>query len=106
MSEVRKFKKKPVIIEAMFLDADDTPIGGGVSANDLAHARIAGWMFSNGFRQFAVHGDEAPYGLAIWTLEGDMVANPGDWIIRGAQGEFYPCKPDIFSATYEEVSGQ
>jgi hypothetical protein len=36
----------------------------------------------------------------IWTLEGAMAAQPGDWIIRGVKGEIYPCKPDIFAATY------
>lgn len=39
------------------------------------------------------------------TLEGNMLASKGDWIIRGVQGEFYPCKPDIFAATYELVEG-
>jgi len=47
-------------------------------------------------------------GLVVWgripTLEGDMRADLGDWIIRGVQGEFYPCKPDIFEATYERVT--
>ncbi len=45
---------------------------------------------------------EAPYAtyIVIKTLEGNMLASPGDWIIRGVQGEFYPCKPDIFAATY------
>jgi hypothetical protein len=42
--------------------------------------------------------------LAIRTLEGDMIVSPGDWVIRGVKGEFYPCKPDIFAATYEPVS--
>jgi hypothetical protein len=41
--------------------------------------------------------------LTISTLEGKMVALPGDWIIRGVKGEFYPCRPDIFAATYEPV---
>lgn len=41
--------------------------------------------------------------LTIPTLEGDMVAQDGDWIIRGVKGELYPCKPDIFEATYELV---
>jgi len=41
--------------------------------------------------------------LIIHTLEGDMKANVGDWIIKGVNGEFYPCKPDIFEKTYEEV---
>lgn len=42
--------------------------------------------------------------LIIPTLEGDHEAKPGDWIIRGVKGELYPCKPDIFAATYDEVS--
>jgi hypothetical protein len=42
--------------------------------------------------------------VVIRTLEGDMRAEPDDWIIRGVRGELYPCKPDIFAATYEEVS--
>lgn len=41
--------------------------------------------------------------VIISTLEGDMVANVGDWIITGVKGEQYPCKPDIFTATYELV---
>jgi hypothetical protein len=43
-------------------------------------------------------------GIKIDTLEGTMVANIGDWIIKGVHGEFYPCKPEIFSQTYEFVS--
>ena len=39
--------------------------------------------------------------VVITTLEGEMTASPGDWIIKGVKGEFYPCKPDIFEATYE-----
>lgn len=42
-------------------------------------------------------------GGVILTLEGEMAFGPGDWIIRGVMGEFYPCKPDIFAATYEPV---
>lgn len=41
--------------------------------------------------------------LLIKTLEGEMMADPGDWIIKGIKGELYPCKPDIFAATYEPV---
>jgi hypothetical protein len=50
------------------------------------------------------HDEHDCYDDAEWmiqTLEGDMWARPGDWIIKGVQGEFYPCKPDIFEATYE-----
>lgn len=44
--------------------------------------------------------------VVINTLEGDMIANPGDWIITGIKGERYPCKPDIFQRTYESVEEQ
>lgn len=47
--------------------------------------------------------DPATGFMLIATLEGIMQAKPGDWIIRGLQGEFYPCKPDIFTTSYEEV---
>lgn len=95
-----KYRKKPVVIEAMRLHAE---IGESdfLDPNTRAHAEIAGWMMGHGFKSFKVHGERRPYGLAIETLEGVMVADPGDWIIRGEQGEFYPCKPYIFEATYE-----
>lgn len=51
----------------------------------------------------AYQTDEEVY---IETLEGVMKANPGDWIIRGVRGELYPCKPDVFAATYEAVGGK
>lgn len=44
---------------------------------------------------------DIPEGIYIATLEGEMRADPGDWIIKGVHGEFYPCKPNIFDATYE-----
>ena len=72
-----KFRKKPVVIEAMLLDPDD-----------LSIATVSGWMLAHGCDNF----------------KGTMWAQPGDWIIKGVQGEFYPCKPDIFEATYEQVS--
>jgi hypothetical protein len=43
--------------------------------------------------------------MQIVTREGEMTANPGDWIITGVAGEQYPCKPDIFARTYERVNG-
>jgi hypothetical protein len=49
---------------------------------------------------------EVPHGDAwIKTLEGTMTVSPGDWVITGVKGEKYPCKPDIFAATYEPVDG-
>lgn len=50
-----------------------------------------------------IKGVKEPFEMIIHTLEGDMQANIGDFIIRGVNGEFYPCKPDIFEKTYERV---
>lgn len=84
-----KFRKKPVVIEAFRLP------GVGEDPDDfIAWADEVGLAFLSDY-------DE---GIAIETLEGTMRADPGDWIIRGVKGEFYPCKPDIFAATYEAVS--
>lgn len=96
-----KFRKKPVEIEAMQVSAETT--GATLDPNSRSIAEISGWILGNGFRGFKVHGDGTPFGIAIETLEGIMVASPGDWIIKDVQGEFYPCKPDIFEATYEAV---
>lgn len=81
------YRKKPVTIEAIPWD------GTVYHANDIIK-----WM-GDGF----LIGPDSDLAIEIPTLEGIMKANPGDWIIRGVQGEFYPCKPDIFAATYEEV---
>ncbi|HEY9818205.1 MAG TPA: hypothetical protein V6D20_20730 [Candidatus Obscuribacterales bacterium] len=94
MSEVKRFRKKPVIIEAMLWDGtaeDATPVINWV----LDYDGTATWR-----DRFEPSGNC----IRISTLEGVMTASPGDWIIRGVQGEFYPCKPDIFAATYEEVT--
>jgi hypothetical protein len=77
-----KYRKKPVVIEARLL-------------SEATQDDIAKW--SNAWK--LVGG-----GLSIKTLEGMMEATPGDYIIQGVKGEFYPCKPDIFAATYEPVS--
>jgi hypothetical protein len=87
----QRFRKKPVEIQAAQI------------TDDLSIAGIIGWAAAHGVHP-VVHGDERPFGLTIPTLEGDMIASPGDWIIRGVHGEFYPCKPDIFEATYEAVT--
>ncbi|WP_219085646.1 hypothetical protein [Microbacterium resistens] len=103
MSGPQKFRKKPVEIEAMELTEGTGETLDGLTANDMAHAALAGWMLGHGFTDFRVDGDHSPFGLVIRTLEGEMRADPGDWIIRGVQGEFYPCKPDIFHASYERL---
>jgi len=80
-----KYRKKPVVIEAWCVESNiggmpkwlTDALGNGVSISSIGPV------------------------VTIDTLEGKMTARPGDWIIRGVKGELYPCKPDIFAATYE-----
>ena len=85
-----KFRKKPVVIDAVQWDE---------SLRTLRELESAGmrWMRYDGHRD----DPDKCVNLRIHTLEGTMDVNPGDWIIKGVKGEFYPCKPDIFEATYE-----
>ncbi len=89
------FRKKPVEIEARQF------LGERISGGEIVEWANAEWNKDP-------CGDPPTtyyYGdLTIRTLEGDMTARNGDWIIRGVEGEFYPCKPSIFEATYEPVS--
>lgn len=82
-----RFRKKPVEIEARQID----------SADYDGMCEIVAWC---GGRAVDFHDDAV---LAIDTLEGTMLASPGDWIIKGVAGEFYPCKRDIFEATYDAI---
>jgi len=90
-----RFRKKPVVIEA-------------VQYNGLNHEEIekfVGKELEKDYRDVAYQaGAGAPVLiLMIPTLESPHEATPGDWIIKGVNGEFYPCKPDIFEKTYESV---
>jgi len=89
-----KFRKKPVVIEAR-------QVGDNVRDMTLT-ARWAGGRFASVYVG-DVWSDEMSGVVEIPTLEGVMRASPGDWIIKGVNGEFYPCKPDIFEKTYEPV---
>ena len=80
-----KFRKKPVVIDA-----------------ERFFPEPAKWE-NEMFMEFPVQHDKKGYFLIIPTLEGNHRANEGDWIITGVKGEKYPCKPDIFEATYEKV---
>lgn len=101
-----KFRKKPVVIEAhqfAFLDADkaNKPEFEGPPPEWLREAQRLPYGAEGSVTVGAdVEGKPA---LLIHTLEGDHICSPGDWIIRGVKGELYPCKPDIFAATYEAV---
>jgi hypothetical protein len=81
-----RYRKKPVEIEATRLTTD-------------SFRRIIEWLNAERVN-FEVQPNNA---ISIITLEGAMLAAQGDWIIKGIKGEFYPCKPDIFNATYEKV---
>ncbi len=94
MSESKpcKFRKKPVVIEAVQWHPDKTP-------GDFRRGRY--YNYRLGVDRFGVEYTVLEVGLR--TLEGFMHIKPGDWIITGVKGERYPCKPDIFEATYEPV---
>lgn len=87
-----KYKKKPVVIEAIQYDGEWKPIIDWLT--DDVH-----FVLQFMTRPPIVRNHEGF--LEITTLEGVMTAQPGDWIICGVKGEFYPCKDDIFQATYE-----
>lgn len=96
-----RYRKKPVEIEAVQWDGT---ADGATRIIDwiLSSGATATYTCSNPDRCSETHGD-TPHSISIRTLEGDMRADLRDWIIKGVQGEFYPCKPDIFAATYEAV---
>lgn len=86
---VRRYRKRPVVIEAVQFTGDNffevaAFIGHGPDVLDNPELKTT----------------DAP---VIRTLEGEMRASPGDYIIRGVKGECYPCKPDVFAATYEVI---
>ncbi|GAB2620219.1 hypothetical protein [Novilysobacter erysipheiresistens] len=98
-----RYRKKPVVIEAMQFDGTADSAGAicrWANADDAAKGHDDPTV------SFITRDDQPgkAFDMLIWTLEGDMTASPGDWIIRGVQGEHYPCKPDIFSATYEPAA--
>ena len=86
-----KYRKRPVEIEA---------IQFGVS---VQRGEAWKWAREMGCENLQAGTDEKGHFLLIDTLEGEMRCDEGDWIIKGVNGEFYPCKPDIFEATYEAV---
>jgi hypothetical protein len=92
-----RYRKKPVVIEAWPVDeinrAFVTDHWEGLPDCIREAYGEGGWVpgaLKDGVR-----------GIYVPTLEGSLFAAPGDWIIRGVRGEFYPCKPDVFEATYE-----
>lgn len=79
---IKKYKKKPVEVEALEWTGSNVSEVCGFVGKDVAHLLVLGELY-------------------IETLEGTHHATVGDFIIKGVKGEFYPCKPDIFKKTYE-----
>ena len=88
-----KFRKKPVVIEAVRYDGT---LDGATN--------IYAWINGKPHGPYYQLENITDGYMTIKTLEGTMRASPGDWIIKGVKNEFYPCKPDIFEATYEPVT--
>ena len=90
-----KYRKKPIVIEAFRWT-------GGIDQTEDPEWAVT--AIKSGVIDFAKHGTP-DCRMVITTLEGAMEATPGDYIIQRVKGELYPCKPDIFEMTYEEVVG-
>lgn len=84
-----KFRKKPVVIEAIQLTSEN-------------FWEVYRWIDTDGSAGEWCRDDDECY-ITIKTLEGKIKAQENDWIIKGVSGEFYPCKPDIFQLTYDAV---
>jgi hypothetical protein len=93
-----KFRKKPVVIEAMQYTGENLR-----EALDFTGKHPSWDKWFKSFEEYATFVANDSHVFKIKTLEGTMAAEPGDWIIRGVNGEHYPCKPDIFEKTYEAV---
>jgi hypothetical protein len=91
---ITKYRKKPIIIDAIIWDG--TNLKEIISFTGL-HESASKWTWDEYAEVVKTQG------LKIFTLEGSHMASIGDYIIRGVAGEFYPCKSDIFGATYELV---
>ena len=90
--QIRRYRKKPTEIEAVRFTTNNEP-------GDVEMHAIVSWICE--------HGGNAHHNgtdIFVHTLEGTMRADVGDYIIRGVKGEFYPCKPDIFTQLHEEVA--
>ena len=88
-----KYRKKPVIIDAVKFKGSSTHIAQIEEWMNGGNIPVDGGIHTRDIRSFTIP-----------TLEGDHTASPGDYIIKGVKGEFYPCKPDIFEMTYDLVT--
>lgn len=87
----QKYRKLPVVVEAVLFDGSNVD-------------EVVAWVGEDDTRVATLESIPPVNLIFISTLEGEMEASPGDYVIKGVKGEFYPCKPDIFEATYEAAS--
>ena len=99
---VNTYKTKPVFIEALqWTGKKHREMFNFLTNNTKENSSIT--LEEDTFRIDLVNGDCQTGNLIIKTLEGEMLASVGDYIIKGLRGEFYPCKPDVFEMKYELV---
>ena len=101
---VKKYRKKPIIIEALQLDWSTwQEMCDFAGVGNLEDGKPEGCYVGTDGKALPPNRVSEVMGLSIPTLEGVMVAKEKDYIIRGIKGELYPCKPDIFEETYEAI---
>ena len=117
-----KFRKKPVVIDAIHWRENLTPPEAHALTNIIEHEWSYPWLVGDALRPDTLRCESQPHAserptkglwidpadgaLMIRTLEGDMKVSLGDYIIRGVQGELYPIKESIFRETYEPAEGE
>lgn len=90
-------RKKPVVIQALrWTGENHREMYNFLGGKNDEYIQASG-------ENFYIDHNKVKGGLVIKTLEGEHLASVGDWIIKGVKGEFYPCKPDVFEATYEVI---
>ena len=102
---IKKYRKKPIVIKALKFDGT---YEGILKVKDFVGESFKDEVDIVNTNMYPKYGFSKNYKYTVYkatikTLEGDHKASPGDYIIQGVNGEFYPCKPDIFKKTYEEV---
>lgn len=100
LENVKKYRKKPVVIEAIKVGWETW---GEICEFVDGQTKIEGVYLDENLEEKKDGKVSQTMGMKVETLEGTMLAREGDYLIKGVSGEFYPCKPDIFEKTYDEV---
>lgn len=100
---IKKYVKKPVEVEAIQLDLSKNIKEVLVFIGEVPSVDWSPCCAVESDKWYEYIENIKENGLTINTLEGNMLASDGDFVIKGISGEFYPCKPDIFEQTYQEI---